>query len=59
MHKHEAMLKAAVHKFRPILMTSIAALLCTLPLMLATGDFPEILRLEGNRLVRIEGKRLP
>ena len=42
MHKHEAMLKAAVHKFRPILMTSIAALMGMLPMATGTGLGSEI-----------------
>ena len=35
---HEAICEAARLRFRPILMTSVAALLGTLPLMLATGE---------------------
>ena len=35
---HDAILEAARLRFRPILMTSVAALLGTLPLMLATGE---------------------
>ncbi|MFH0878452.1 MAG: efflux RND transporter permease subunit [Lentisphaerota bacterium] len=42
MHKREAMLKASVHKFRPIFMTSIAAVLGMLPMALGSGLGSEI-----------------
>ena len=42
MHKREAMLKAATHKFRPILMTSIAAVMGMLPMATGSGLGSEI-----------------
>nr|MBP7829870.1 efflux RND transporter permease subunit [Kiritimatiellia bacterium] len=42
LHKREAMLKAAVDKFRPICMTSIAAVLGMLPMALGSGLGSEI-----------------
>jgi len=46
-----AILRAAELRFRPILMTSIAALLGTLPLMLATGEGWELRRPLGIAIV--------
>ncbi|WP_287995970.1 efflux RND transporter permease subunit [Pseudoxanthomonas sp.] len=48
---HEAILDAARLRFRPILMTSFAALLGTLPLMLATGEGWELRRPLGIAIV--------
>jgi len=48
---HQAILRAAELRFRPILMTSIAALLGTLPLMLATGEGWELRRPLGIAIV--------
>jgi len=42
MHKREAMLKASVHKFRPIFMTSMAAVLGMLPMAVGRGLGSEI-----------------
>ena len=42
MHKREAMLKAATHKFRPIFMTSMAAVLGMLPMAMGRGLGSEI-----------------
>jgi len=47
----QAILRAAELRFRPILMTSIAALLGTLPLMLATGEGWELRRPLGISIV--------
>jgi len=47
----QAILRAAELRFRPILMTSIAALLGTLPLMLATGEGWELRRPLGIAIV--------
>jgi len=40
--KHEAMLMAAQHKFRPIIMTSLAAILGMLPMAFGTGIGSEL-----------------
>ena len=48
---HDAMLESARLRFRPILMTSVAALLGTLPLMLATGEGWEMRRPLGIAIV--------
>lgn len=48
---HDAIVEAAALRFRPILMTSVAALLGTMPLMLATGEGWEMRRPLGIAIV--------
>ncbi|MCY1431880.1 Multidrug resistance protein MdtC [compost metagenome] len=48
---HEAIYQACLLRFRPILMTTMAALLGALPLMLATGAGAELRRPLGITMV--------
>ena len=51
MDAHTAIVEAARLRFRPILMTSVAALMGTMPLMLATGEGWEMRRPLGIAIV--------
>jgi multidrug efflux pump len=48
---HDAIYDACIHRFRPILMTTLAALLGALPLALGSGDGAELRRPLGISIV--------